>query len=353
MKTKAIDIKSTGRINWLPLCFTILTIIFSVNMPAVAQDDGARAYWNGRSGTNVFSFQYLPMNIGASDSKAFAPGQYIYPNSDIDANVFVGSWARHMTIFNRASALAVNVIGGSVGANMNANFASDSLLLPPGINPGTSFNQSSNGFADPNVQLVVNLIGSPKLKSTVDLLNYEPSFTMDIALLVAVPIGAYENDKLVNLGLNRWYSRIALPLKYHFGVFSPGYMSSFEVTPSVYLFAENADFVDGHTLKNEPLWSIESHLTHDFTTNFFASLDMLYQSGFQSELDGNEIAEKFKIGTLGFTLNYSVSDNITIRTSYNSNVFGDDNLETSSIRLQFVYAWNRASQNSKKLQHGH
>jgi len=352
MKTKAIDIKSTGRINWLPLCFTILTIIFSVNMPAVAQDDGARAYWNGRSGTNVFSFQYLPMNIGASDSKAFAPGQYIYPNSDIDANVFVGSWARHMTIFNRASALAVNVIGGSVGASMNAGFASDSLLLPPGINPGTSFNQSSNGFADPNVQLVVNLIGSPKLKSTVDLLNYEPSFTMDIALLVAVPIGAYENDKLVNLGLNRWYSRIALPLKYHFGVFSPGYMSSFEVTPSVYLFAENADFVDGHTLKNEPLWSIESHLTHDFTTNFFASLDMLYQSGFQSELDGNEIAEKFKIGTLGFTLNYSVSDNITIRTSYNSNVFGDDNLETSSIRLQFVYAWNRATQNAKKLQHG-
>jgi len=353
MKTKAIDIKSTGRINWLPLCFTILTIIFSVNMPAVAQDDGARAYWNGRSGTNVFSFQYLPMNIGASDSKAFAPGQYIYPNSDIDANVFVGTYSRHMTIFNRASALTVNVIGGSVGATMNASIGSDSLLLPPGINPGTSFNQSSNGFADPNVQLVVNLIGSPKLKSTVDLLNYEPSFTMDIALLVAVPIGAYENDKLVNLGLNRWYSRIALPLKYHFGVFSPGYMSSFEVTPSVYLFAENADFVDGHTLKNEPLWSIESHLTHDFTTNFFASLDMLYQSGFQSELDGNEIAEKFKIGTLGFTLNYSVSDNITIRTSYNSNVFGDDNLETSSIRLQFVYAWNRASQNAKKLQHGH
>jgi len=353
MKTKAIDIKSTGRINWLPICFTILTIIFSVNMSTVAQDDGARAYWNGRSGTNVFSFQYLPMNIEASDSKAFAPGQYIYPNSDIDANVFAGTWARHMTIFNRASSLAVNVIGGSVGASMNAGISRDSSLLPPGITPGTSFNQSSNGFADPNIQLAVNLIGTRKLKSTVDLLNYEPSFTMDLALLVAVPIGAYANDKLVNLGLNRWYSRIALPLKYHFGVFSPGYMSSFELIPSVYLFADNDDFVEGHTLKNEPMWSIESHLTHDFTTNFFASLDVLYQNGFQSQLDGNEIADKFEIGMIGFTFNYQVSDNITIRTSYKSNVFGDDNLDTSSIRLQFVYAWNRATQNAKKLQHGH
>ena len=352
MKTKVIDIKSISRSKWLPLCFAIIITIFSFNMPAVAQDDGARSYWKGRSGTNVMSFQYLPINIGASDSKAFAPGQYIYPNSDVNANVFVGTYSRHMTIFNRASALTVNVIGGSVGATMNASIGSDSLLLPPGIGPGASFNQSSNGFADPNIQLAVNLIGTSKLKSTVDLLNYEPKVTLDIALLVAVPIGKYDNEKMVNLGLNRWYGRIALPFKYHFGVFSPGYMWSFELVPSVYIFAENSDYL-GHKLENEPLWSLESHLTRDFTTNFFGSLDVMYQNGFKSKIDGTEVGENIEIGTIGFTLNYSVSDNITLRTSYNSNVFGDDNLETSSIRLQFVYAWNKPSQNAKKLQHGH
>ena len=352
MKTKIIDIKSTSRIKGLSLCFAIVTIIVSFNMSAVAQDDGARAYWKGRSGTNVFSFQYLPINIGASDSKAFAPGQYIYPNSDVNANVFAGTYSRHMTIFNRASALTINVIGGSVGATMNAGIGSDSLLLPPGIGPGASFSQSSNGFADPNIQLAVNLIGTSKLKSTVDLLNYEPKVTLDIAVLVAVPIGAYQTDKMVNLGLNRWYGRIALPFKYHFGVFSPGYMSSFELIPSVYLFAENSDFL-GHKLENEPLWSLESHLTCDFTTNFFGSIDVLYQNGFKSKIDGTEVGENFEFGGIGFTLNYSVSDNITLRTSYNSNVFGDDKLETSSIRLQFVYAWNRPTENMKKLQHGH
>ncbi|MEE9118990.1 MAG: transporter, partial [Calditrichia bacterium] len=174
---------------------------------------------------------------------------------------------------------------------------------------------------------------------------------LDIAAMMAFPVGKYNSEKLVNIGLNRWYGRIALPFKWHFGVFSPGYMSSFELTPAVWLFAENEEFI-GHKLENDPLLSLEAHLTHDFTRNFFGSLDMLYQYGFQSKIDGSEVGEKLEIGNVGFAMNYQISDNITIRTSFSSNVFGDENLETSAIRLQFIYGWNQISQNMKKLMEG-
>jgi len=202
------------------------------------------------------------------------------------------------------------------------------------------------------VQLDINLFGTPPLISTVDLVNYEPTWTIDSAVLLAFPIGQYDDDKLVNMGLNRWYGRFALPIKYHFGVFAPGYMSSFELTPSVWLFAENDDFV-GKKLENDPLWQIEAHLTHDFTRSFFGSLDLLYRGGFQSEINGVEVGDDLDIGDLGFTLNYQATDNITIRTSFSSNVFGDDDLDNSLIRLQFVYAWHRLNENMKKLQQGH
>lgn len=347
------DNKDIKKANTFIRLWTISTILgfLSFAWQAKAQDDGARSYWNAREGTNVFSFQYLPMNMGASGSKVFAPGQFIYPNSDISANIVMATWAHHMTFLNKPSTFSVNIAGGNVGANFNANLSSE--ILPPGIVPGTTFMQSSSGFADPNIAFTVNLFGTPRLSSNVDLFNYEPSFSMDLGLLMAVPIGEYENDKLVNLGLNRWFGRVALPMKYHFGVFSPGYMSSFELTPSVYLFADNDDFVDGHKLENEPLWQIESHLTHDFTSKFFASLDMLYQNGFQSKTDGTEIADNLEIGSLGFSLTYQIEDNIMIRTSYSSNVFGNKELETSFIRLQFVYSWNKATENFKKLMQGH
>jgi hypothetical protein len=202
------------------------------------------------------------------------------------------------------------------------------------------------------VQLVVNLFGTPPLKANFDLLNYEPTWTLDAATMLAIPIGEYDDDKLVNMGLNRWYGRIAFPFKYHFGVFTRGYMKSLELIPSVWLFAENDDFM-GQKLENDPMWQFEAHLTNDFTPSFFGSLDLLYRSGFQSEIDGVNVGDELDIGNLGFTLHYQVTDNLGIRTGFSSNVFGDNGLDNSMVRLQFVYAWHRDMENIKKLQRGH
>jgi hypothetical protein len=120
------------------------------------------------------------------------------------------------------------------------------------------------------------------------------------------------------------------------------------VVPSVWLFAENDDFL-GQKLQNDPMWQIEAHWTHDFTRHFYGSLDLLYRNGFQSEINGVKLGSDLEIGNLGFTLNFEVTDNVTIRTSFSSNVFGDSDIDTSMIRLQFVYAWDRAIENIKKL----
>ena len=338
--------KSRNTHTRLPAILTTIAIIFSFSGTALAVDDGARAYWKGRDGTNVVSFQYLNLNMQASDAKQFAPNLYIYPNADVEADIMIASWARHMTLFNRPSILSVNLAAGSVDVDASASL--DSPFVPPGELPGTAFSQSSSGYADPSVQLDINLAGTTPLISTVDLVNYEPTWTVDAAVMLAFPVGEYDEDKLVNMGLNRWYGRLALPIKYHFGVFSPGYMSSFELIPSVWIFEENDDFL-GQELENDPMWQIEAHLTHDFTRTFFGSLDLLYRSGFQSEIDGVEVGDEVDIGDFGFTLNFHVTDNVAIRTSYSSNVFGDSNIDNSLLRIQFVYAWHQLTENDKKL----
>lgn len=343
--------KSRNELTAQLVGISVTAIIMSFGSLAIAVDDGARTYWKQRDGTDVVSFQYLNLNMQASDSQQFDPGQYIYPNSDAEANIMIASWAHHMTLFNRASLFAVNVGGGSVGVDVDTSFI-PSDFLPPGVTPGSTFSQSASGYIDPSVQLDVNLFGTSSLVGTADLLNYEPTWTIDAAVMLALPVGEYDGDKLVNMGLNRWWGRLALPIKYHFGVFAPGYMSSFELTPSVWIFAENDDFL-GQSLENDPLLQLEAHLTQDFTRTFFGSLDLLYRSGFQSEINGVEVGEELDIGDVGFTLNFQASDNLFVRTTYSSNVFGDDNLNNSIIRLQLVYGWHRLTENMKKLKTGH
>lgn len=325
----------------------IAAIFFSFSSPAIAIDDGARAYWKARDGSNVVSTQYLFLDMQATDTQMFDPARFIFPNSDAEANIFLASYARHFTLFDRPSSVAVNVLGGSADVNVDTNLV-PSQFLPAGVTSGSSFSQSASGYGDPSVQLDVNLLGTPPLISTVDLVNYEPTWTIDAAVLLAVPIGQYDDDKLINIGQNRFYGRFALPMKYHFGAFAPGQRTSVELTPSVWLFGENDDFV-GRNLENDPLWQLEGHVTHDFTRSFYGSLDLLYRRGFQSKINGLEVGDELEVGDIGFTMNYQVTDNVALRAGYSSNLFGDDGLDNSVVRLQLVYGWHRLSENIKKL----
>ncbi len=341
---------NTNSITRLLVFLATVAIVLSFSAPVLAVDDGARAYWNMREGTTAVSFQRLRLDMNASGSKQFDPGQYIYANANVEADIVIATWVRHMTTFNRASSVALNIVSGNVDAQFDADVQGQ--FLPPGQTPGKEFNQSASGYGDPAVQYVVNLYGTPALRSGVDLLNYEPTWTVDTAVMLALPVGEYENDKLVNMGLNRFYGRLALPVKYHFGVFDFGNMSSLELIPSVWLFDANTDFM-GQELENDPMWQLEGHLTHDFTRSFFGSLDMLYRKGFQSKINGVEIGDELEIGNLGFTLNFQATQNLIVRTSYSSNVFGDDALDTSMIRMQVAYAWHPVNQAIDRLMSGH
>ena len=329
----------------------VVTLAILLNSgSALATDDGARAYWKGRHGTQGFSFQQMTLDLQASGSEQFAPGEYIYGDADVEATLFIANYARNLVLFNRLSSVLLGVAGGSVDVNTNAN--ASTTFLPPGSDPAVAFSQSASGYADPFIQLDVNLFGTPPMKRNFEVFDYEPTWTIDVSTMLGLPIGEYDADKLVNLGQNRWFGRIAFPIKYHFGVFSRGYMRSLEVTPSVWLFAENDDFM-GQKLENDPMWQVEAHLTSDFTPSLWCSLDLLYRGGFKSEIDGVEMGEDLDIGDLGFTLSYQVTDNLAIRTGFSSNVFGDSDLDNSMIRLQVVYAWHRDNENMKKLQRGH
>jgi hypothetical protein len=162
-------------------------------------------------------------------------------------------------------------------------------------------------------------------------------------------------DRLLELSewmLDRFFGRFALPMKYHFGAFAPGHMTSVELTPSVWLFGPNDDFL-GRKLENDPLWQLEAHVTHDFTRSFSGSLDLLYRRGFKSKIDGVRVGDELEVGDLGFTLSYQVTDNLGLRAGYSSNLFGDSGLDNSVARLQLVYSWHRLSENMRKLRGGH
>ena len=121
--------KTGNRHIRLTAFLAILAIMLLFSGTALAVDDGARAYWKGRAGTQGVSFQYLRLDLQATDSQQFATGQYIYPNSDVEASIIIANYVRHLTLFNRPSSFSFGIAGGSVDVNANVNVPLE--FLPP------------------------------------------------------------------------------------------------------------------------------------------------------------------------------------------------------------------------------
>jgi hypothetical protein len=307
---------------------------------ASAQDDGPRAYWKALSGANVIAFQYLPFDGDSIDSQAFDPVHYIYPEAEFQANLFVLMYARHFTLFDRPAIFGATLLGGNLDVESFANPFDDA--------PDVGFKQAAHGFGDPGVQLTLNLFGAPAIRSFYDISKYEPKAVLDVSVLGSFPIGEYDPAKVVNIGLNRWWTRIGLPFTYHIGPITPGYRTSVEIVPSVFLFGSNNDFL-GRTLDNDPLYQLEAHVTRDFTAHFFGSVDLLYRHGALSELDGMEVAEDLDIWSVGFTLDYTVNDNVGLRVSYHSVVGGDSSIDGDMFRIAVNFGWHGLVEKVKKL----
>ncbi len=302
---------------------------------ASAQDDGARAYWKALAGTNVVGFQYLPFNAVTS-SESFDPAHYLFPESDVEGNLFLLNYSRHLTLFGRTASLSAFLIGG----NLDVEFF--------GGTPGVGARQSTHGFGDPSAQLTFNLIGAPSLPSFYHVSKYEPKAVLDISVLGAFPIGEYNDSSFVNMGLNRWWGRVALPFTYYFGPYVPGYRTSVEIVPSAFLFGPNDNFV-GSELKNDPLLQLEAHVTRDFTSMFFGSVDLLYRHGALSTIDGTEAEEKLDALAVGFTLDFQATDNFGVRFSYQSLVAGDSDIDGDMFRIMGYFGWNALVEKIKKL----
>lgn len=315
-------------------------LALSVAGTALAQDDGARAYWKALDGANIVAFQFLPFDGNSSDSQTFDPVHYIYPEANFQANLFLLTYARHFTLFNRTAIFGASLLGGNVDVEFSAS--------PFDFVPGGDFKQAAHGFSDPSAQLTLNLFGAPALRSFYDMSKYEPKAVLDIAVMGNIPIGNYDSEKVVNLGLNRWWTRIAAPFTYHIGPYVPGYRTSVEITPSVFLFGSNDDFL-GRSFDNDPLYQIEGHVTRDFAAHFFGSFDLLYRNGALARIDTVELGEKLDILSAGFTLDYAVTDNVGLRVSYHSIVGGDSDIEGDMFRINLAFGWHPLLENIKKL----
>jgi hypothetical protein len=149
-----------------------------------------------------------------------------------------------------------------------------------GLLQGEPASVRREGLMDPRFRLSVLLYGAPALNAGEFAERPRSNTVVGMGLSVAAPLGEYIDDKLINLGQNRWVIRPQLGITHTRGAWT------YELTGSIFYFTDNDRFFQGTTLENDPLYAIQGHLIYTFRAGLWASLSMAYGDGAEPTVSG-------------------------------------------------------------------
>jgi len=317
---------------WLWLIVATMLAIGALCPPqALAQFPG-RFYWKALSDANAVP---LIVNSISGNTNPFDPAHTVTSGANIDATVAMTGYARTFSLLDRAAMAAIILPMGRISGEVSA--------------AGKTFNQSASGFGDPMLEFNINLLGPPAQKNIPDFLRYEPGFSVDLLADLALPIGEYDSSKPLNIGLNRWYGRLGMPIIWQLGPWVPGRRTTLEFLPAIWLFGDNNDYV-GQTLKTDPMFQMDAHLTRDFTEHFWGSLDGAWYYGGQASINGVS-GEKLNNLGFGLTLGYQINDNLNLTFGYKSTVNdkAPGDLRMDAFMVTLVFGWHPLIEGMRRL----
>jgi hypothetical protein len=319
-------------VAWLPVVVATMLIIGVLCPPQALAQLPARFYWKSLSNANAVPVIVEVLN---SNTNPFDTAHTVSPGSDVDATMVLTGYVRTFSLFDRAAMAAIIVPMGHVSGDVTV--------------AGRTFSQSAGGFGDPLLEFDINLLGPPAQKNIPDVMRYEPGFSVDLLVDLAFPIGGYDSGKPLNLGQNRWYGRLGVPIVWQLGPWVPGKRTTLELLPVVWLFGDNDDYV-GQTMKTDPLFQLDAHVTRDLTEHFWGAVDASWYYGGKATINGIP-GEKLNNFGVGLTLGYQINDNLNLTVGYKTTVDdkGAGDLQMNCFMATLVYGWHPLIEGMNRL----
>ena len=206
-----------------------------------------------------------------------------------------------------------------------------------GLVDGVPRSIKRSGLSDSVLRFAINLYGAPPLEGK-EFAAYRTKANVETvfgtALVVQLPTGNYMNDKLINLGTNRYSFRP------QFGVVHNRGKWSMELTGEVYLYTDNDDFFNGNRLEKDPYYTFQAHLVYTFRPGIWAATGAGYGYGGESTVSGVEKNDLRENLAWAVSLGYSITRQFGVKVAYlgirNQESVGQD---TDSIAVGFSIFW--------------
>lgn len=278
-----------------------------------AQDLEPRAYANAPVGMNFLLVGYQYSEGGL----LFDPA---VPITDANAEVNMGLLAYVRTL---------DITGKSAKAGVLLPYAD---LYAEGYVDGEFRTREDTGLVDPAFYFTMNLYGAPAL-SVKEFKDYQQDTIIGFTFKLTAPLGVYDNDKLINIGTNRW------SFKPEFGISQAIGRWTFDAAAAAVFYTDNNEFDNGKTRQQDPIYSAQGHIIYSFPRNIWAAVSATYYTGGRTTIDGvtrNDLQQNWRTG---FTVALPINRNHSLKIFGNSGVSTRTGTDYDSLGIAWQYRW--------------
>lgn len=277
-----------------------------------AQDIEPRRWAHLPLGTDIVGLGY----IYTKGDLQFDPALRL-EDVKVDMHTFVASYNHYFGLFDKTARLDVQLPW------QDGDWS--------GLLDGTPASTGREGFGDPRLRLSVDFIGAPALEGRefLDFIKQEESNTIvGAAVAVRLPLGDYKDNRLLNLGQNRFSVETQLGAVHKSGPWS------FELTGSLFVYTDNDEFYAGTTLSQDPLYFLQSHVVRSFDSGLWAAAGVAYGWAGESSIDGRDLDDDKQNLQYGLSLGMPISASQSLRIGYiRGETFTDVGMDSHSLLL--------------------
>ena len=160
----------------------------------------------------------------------------------------------------------------------------------------------------------------------------DPSPILGASLRIVAPTGEYDDERIINIGTNRWSTRL------QFGYIHPfGNRWGLELSAGAWLYGTNDDFV-GMTRTQDPIFAGEAHLIRIMRSGTWLSLDGNYYAGGRSYLDDEPRADFQRNSRVGLSASWPFRQRHIIKASFSTGIATESGGDYEIYSLTYSYA---------------
>ncbi len=300
--------------GYLPRMFAIMAFsLITTALDSHAQTLEPRAYSNAPVGMNFLLAGYSYSN----GALLFDPS---LPVTDASARVDMGlvGYVRSLGIAGKSAKVGVLLPYAVLDAN--------------GYVDGVYKTRDHRGMADPSFYFTINLYGGPAL-SFEEFKDYRQETIIGLSLNITAPFGAYDADKLLNIGTNRWTFKPEVGISRVIGRWT------LEAALAATLYTDNDEFDTDKTREQDPIYSAQGHVIYTFPGHVWASVGATYYEGGRTTVQGISNQDLLQNWRTGFTLAFPINRNHSIKVFGNSGVSTRTGTDYDALGIAWQYRW--------------